>query len=481
MGKGRKAKQRMKQIIFCILLAVGFCGATAQVETKTADEENKIDSTWRTSSPWRINSVDLLPRNASVDTVGMEKPWWPLSLDEYFSRQMVFPAKLLRKNHRDYAIIMFQLDTLGNVCGEPTFLYRPKENAFRHETLRLIKELPHGQPCRTKEGKRLRCFYTAYIQFLPQRYRERQRHDSIEREESKHIFSEPYINSRLGDSGRLAAKQNIEQHLDYDTALLGGKEQVKGIYRFTVDSYGEVGNVRILRSCGVQQYDSEAVRAINSMPRWRPKICLTGKGMFYDETWAVPIVFKKSDNEQTNTIGKQETHYIDTIGRHLPSDLSVKVMRKGRLVQTINYKYDWTEDLPNGDVSGDIILKDVNFDGEKDLLISLGSYGIQGVEYFDCYVWDNSISQFVHAPTFKDIQNPTIASGCIFSKARESAATYIYERWTYDKGRFAVTARLVQRFSTDRTCLYDEYLSKRKRPGISFEDISELWKCVVQQ
>lgn len=217
------------------------------------------------------------------------------------------------------------------------------------------------------------------------------------------------------------------------------------------------------------------------MPRWRPKICLTDKGQFCDEMWSIPIVFKNSGNKHPLTIGEQETHYIDTIGRHLPSDLSVKVMRKGRLVQTINYKYDWTEDLPNGDVSSDIILKDVNFDGEKDLLISLGSYGNQGVEYFDCYVWDDSISQFVHAPTFKDIQNPTVASGCIFSKARVSAATYIYERWSYDKGRFAVTAKLLQRFSTDRTYLYDEYLSKRKRLGISFEDISEFWKRVVQQ
>lgn len=469
----------MKQFLFCILLTISFYDATAQTEVQTAGVENRLDSTWRTSSPWRINSVDLLPEDSGVDTIGIEKPWWPLGLDEYFSRQIVFPPKLLRKNSKDYAIIMFQLDTLGYVCSKPIFLYRPNEKAFQREALRLIKELPHAQPCRDKRGKRLNCVYTAYIPFIPQHYRQRQRQDSIEREEVKHIFSDPFITSRLDDSPT-TAKQYIEQHIDYDSNLLGGENQVKGVYRFTVDSYGEVGNIKVLQSCGVNEYDAEAMRVISSMPRWRPKICLTDKGQFCNETWAIPVIFKRSENRDSLTFHEKETHYIDTIGRHLPTDFSIEVKRGEKLVQTISYRYDWTEDMPNGNVIGGITLNDVNFDGRTDILVSLGSYGIQGVEYFDCFVWNDSISKFVHTPTFKNIENPTIAKGCIFSQARESAAVYIYERWTYSDGRFTVSAKLVQRFSADGTCRYDEYISNRKRQNIAREDISAFWSDVLR-
>lgn len=175
-----------------------------------------------------------------------------------------------------------------------------------------------------------------------------------------------------------------------------------------------------------------------------------------------------------------------------PTDLRTKVTKikqginidvmEGKLKrQSIDYRYD-TEFEPNPSSRRDsVVLRDVTFDGHDDVLIYLGSFGNQGVEYFDCYVFDNSNSMFVHAPTFKDIQNPTVANGCIFSKARESASTYIYERWGYTKGRFTATARLMQRYSADRTCLFDEYLinEKRQKKGLAREQISKFWLDII--
>lgn len=161
--------------------------------------------------------------------------------------------------------------------------------------------------------------------------------------------------------------------------------------------------------------------------------------------------------------------------------IKIDIKEHNTSLQSIDYRYD-TEFEPNPSSRRDsVILRDVTFDGHDDLLIYLGSFGNQGVEYFDCYVWNDGNPQFVHAPTFKDIQNPAIINGCIYSNARESAATYIYERWAYHKGRFTATARLVQQYSADRTCLYDEYFidEKRQKKDLSREQISKFWLNVI--
>lgn len=161
--------------------------------------------------------------------------------------------------------------------------------------------------------------------------------------------------------------------------------------------------------------------------------------------------------------------------------INIDIMESRQRLQSIDYRYDTEFESNQSSRRDSVVLRDVTFDGHDDLLIYLGSFGNQGVEYFDCYVWNDGNRKFVHAPTFKDIQNPTAANGCIYSKARESASTYIYERWTYGKGRFSATARLVERYSADRSCLYDEYLigEKQQKKNLTCEQISKFWMNVV--
>lgn len=186
-----------------------------------------------------------------------------------------------------------------------------------------------------------------------------------------------------------------------------------------------------------------------------------------------------------DTTGKAHANNIELKTKLTKTEqgINVEILQNGRSLQSINYPYD-TEFEPNPKSRRDsVVLRDVTFDGHDDLLIYLGSFGNQGVEYFDCYVWDDNSSEFVHAPTFKDIQNPKVASTCIYSKARESAASYIYERWTYAKGRFTATARLVQRYTVDGTCSYDEYstANDQKQTNLSRQQISSFWSDIVDE
>lgn len=53
-------------------------------------------------------------------------------------------------------------------------------------------------------------------------------------------------------------------------------------------------------------------------------------------------------------------------------------------------------------------MADVTFDGNKDLLVYLGQFGNQGVEYWDAYVWNEVKQKFLFVPSFHDIPNPTL-------------------------------------------------------------------------
>ena len=54
------------------------------------------------------------------------------------------------------------------------------------------------------------------------------------------------------------------------------------------------------------------------------------------------------------------------------------------------------------------MMADVTFDGNKDLLVYLGQFGNQGVEYWDAYVWNEVKQKFLFVPSFHDIPNPTL-------------------------------------------------------------------------
>ena len=129
----------------------------------------------------------------------------------------------------------------------------------------------------------------------------------------------------------------------------------------------------------------------------------------------------------------------------------LEVKKGGKEVQQLDYRYSFDDyGEPNMPIKKDsVLLRDVTSDGYKDLLVYVGSYGNQGIERFDCYVWDKKIQKLVHASSFVDIDNPEVdeVKGYVFSSARSSATEYIYGKWKYEDGEFKKIAELIQRHS----------------------------------
>ncbi len=271
---------------------------------KMRENENRLDSIWRKEDIWN-KGVAKITGEPVKDLSTIEPPrWakWDYDLEKYYTSQMVYPEDLLKKNQAGYSVVMFSIDTLGLSRGINILTTIHKK--FDKEVIRLTRELPHCLPCRDKDGKRMECFYTVYVPFLPQHYRDRLKADSIAEEELKQSFVEWEAVSSFQD-GKLWSVQNyITQHLKYDPALLGDKQQVRGIYTARIDSYGEVYEAKVLRSCGIQDWDNQVLEIIRKMPRWTPTINYYGKGEYRKSVWTIPIFFKRDGSLIARTTEK---------------------------------------------------------------------------------------------------------------------------------------------------------------------------------
>lgn len=254
--------------------------------------EERLDSIWRKEDIWN-KGVAKITGEPIKDLSTIEPPrWakWDYDLERYYVSQMKYPEDLLKKNVAGYSVVMFSIDTLGLPRGINILTTIHKE--FNKEVVRLTKELPHCLPCRDKNGKRMECFYTVYVPFLPQHYRDRVKADSIAEEELKQCFAEWEAVSYFQDGNPKAATNYIQERLIYDPELLGDKKQAKGIYTIRLDSYGEVTEVKTLRSCGIPEWDNQVLQIIKGMPRWTPTVNYHGKGEYRGSILAVPVVLK---------------------------------------------------------------------------------------------------------------------------------------------------------------------------------------------
>lgn len=556
------------------------------------ENEKRLDSIWRAEISWNIGVLDM-SGSPVKDLSTIEPPrWakWDYDLEKYYTSQMVYPEELLKKNQAGYSVVMFSIDTLG--LPHNTYILTSRHKEFDKEVIRLTKELPHCLPCRDKDGKRMKCYYAVYVPFLPQHYRNRVKADSIAEEEQKHCFVEWEAVSSFQDGEPWSAQNYITRHLKYDPTLLGDKQQARGIYTMRINSYGEVYEAKVLRSCGIQDWDNQVLEIIRKMPRWTPTINYYGKGEYRESVWTIPIFFKRNGNliahtaeshlevgvpicylnEQGDTIipyGKYKFCQTDTI-RHI--GFVYENRQNARIVCIDNqgkelfyvYKYDngpdyireglfrimdedgwigfadslgnvvikpqfkFATSFENGKAqattSGDAIndgehsfwksdewqlidhkgdkmikyvairngtslkglqitifgkqreisqeisysyppdiefannldvwvnLQDVSFDGKDDILVNLGQYSNQMIQYYDCFVWDETKGQYCKDESFRQIENPQINNEkrCVFSSSRISAASYSYKRFEFIEGHFIETAVLTQTFRASK-------------------------------
>lgn len=276
--------------ILTIEVAPVRCTTDNSIQGQRQNEE-RLDSIWRKEDIWN-KGVAKITGEPIKDLSTIEPPRWAIwnyDLEKYFVSRMKYPKKLPEKNVAGYSVVMFSLDTLGLPRGINILTSIHKD--FDKEVIRLAQELPHCLPCRDKNGKRMECFYTVYVPFLPQHYKDRVKTDSVREEELKQCLVEWESGSYFQKGNPYAITNYINEHLRYNPKMLGNKNQIRGIYTIQIDSYGEVSEAKTMRSCGIPEWDNQVLQIIKSMPRWTPAINYW-KGEYCNSVWTVPVLFK---------------------------------------------------------------------------------------------------------------------------------------------------------------------------------------------
>jgi len=86
-------------------------------------------------------------------------------------------------------------------------------------------------------------------------------------------------------------------NMRYPESAKKNKIQGRVVVQFIVDSKGRVKQAKVLRSVN-EDMDAEALRLVNSMPRWKPG---REKGRVMDMKLTVPVVFKMSEEAQNHS------------------------------------------------------------------------------------------------------------------------------------------------------------------------------------
>ncbi|EJX08409.1 hypothetical protein, secreted [gut metagenome] len=190
-----------------------------------------------------------------------------------------------------------------------------------------------------------------------------------------------------------------------------------------------------------------------------------------------------------NRSGNKLLEYIVIQEDEAVKGLLIRYSDRFGKIQTLIYTYP--EDIVNANhFCASLIIKDLNFDKQNDIVIPLGDYGNQGVQYYDGYLWNEKRNAYVPINYLKDIANPQLdqEEQCLFSSSRESAACYHYERFDYTDEGLVKTAELIQTYhhAGGKPTFTEKHHQKGKgmkmvHSSVSVHEISKYWLKIISE
>lgn len=210
------------------------------------------------------------------------------NIEDYFYQYMRYPADMLVNNRGGYAVCQFTIDTLG--MPRNVFTLESSEPACVKEVKRLIEKMSHWLPAYDKAGKPVECMYAVYVSFRPQRYYTRKKIEAAWDKEKENILSN-YERLPEYPGGSAAYLEFIKKHTQYPSSYIGSGKQKRVTCSFKISSYGEIKDVNVVRSSGIPEFDEEALRVIQLMPRFKPAASPYPVPRFLECMYTVPVQF----------------------------------------------------------------------------------------------------------------------------------------------------------------------------------------------
>lgn len=219
-----------------------------------------------------------------------EEPQFPgfADLEKYFYDKMEYPVDMLKANRGGYAVCQFTIDTMG--MAKDAFTLDSSEPACEKEVKRLINAMSHWLPAYDKAGKRVECMYAVYVSFRPQHHYTRQKIREAWDKQKEQLFVD-YESMPEFPGGSAACLEFISKHLQYPSSYIGSNKNVRVTCTFTINTYGELEDIEVVRGSNIPAFDEEALRVLRLMPRWKPAVGYYQQPRFMKCRYTVPVIF----------------------------------------------------------------------------------------------------------------------------------------------------------------------------------------------
>lgn len=228
------------------------------------------------------------PDGNGIYSVVEEMPEFPGGMNEclkFLSKNVKYPTKAIENKQQGKVIIQFVINEDGSTSGYK--VVRSITEELDKEALRVAEAMPKWKPGMQK-GKAVKCKYTIPITFslAP---------TTPPAPKGKVDIDSPDANGVYGvveempeyPGGMNECLKFISKSVQYPESAKAKGIQGKVIVQCIINTDGSVSDVKIVRSVSTE-LDNEAVRIIESMPKWKPAM---HKGKVVKCKYTMPIAF----------------------------------------------------------------------------------------------------------------------------------------------------------------------------------------------
>lgn len=241
--------------------------------------------------------------------------------NEYLRNNLIYPEEAKKAGIKGAVLVRYEIDEDGHMSN--ILVNESIHPLLDREAMRLIAEMPLINPI----SKSMRF---EYIRFGVNEARENEKKaDSIKMarlEKMGVVTRADRMPSFPG--GQRALDAFLEKNLKYSKSAIKNKRSERVNIEFVVNTDGSLSYIGIKKSAN-PQLDTEAMRVVNMMPKWKPG---TIQGQPVAVYYVQPIIFKGKDHYNDNAGEKNrypsfrggQGHLDDFIEKNMKYPLAAK-------------------------------------------------------------------------------------------------------------------------------------------------------------
>jgi TonB family protein len=188
-------------------------------------------------------------------------------LATYIAENLQYPAEAEANGEQGRSIVQFVVNIDGSICQE-RIVRSSGSKSLDAEALRVTKAAPQWIPAQLA-GENVRSYYTLPITFKLDTIKPT---DAEVSKDEEHADDSSLVVENMPEypGGVQAMMQFLSDNIKYPKDAQEKAIEGRVICQFIVEKDGSIVEVTIASSSGNASLDKEAIRVIQSMPKWKP-------------------------------------------------------------------------------------------------------------------------------------------------------------------------------------------------------------------